>query len=71
LAEIVAMSQAAYRPAMDPGFGPSAPNLSDPSTRGRLTPSAVDGMVRLAEIWRLTGPEVCALLGDVSGRRTL
>jgi hypothetical protein len=68
LAEIVAMSQAAYRPAMDPGFGPSAPNLSDPSTRGRLTPSAVDGMVRLAEIWRLTGPEVCALLGDVSGR---
>jgi hypothetical protein len=25
-------------------------------------------MVRLAEIWRLTGPEVCALLGDVSER---
>jgi hypothetical protein len=24
--------------------------------------------VRLAEIWRLTGPEVCALLGDVSER---
>jgi hypothetical protein len=43
-------------------------SLSDFSTRERLTPSAVDGMVRLAEIWRLTRPEVCALLGDVSER---
>ncbi|WP_249157445.1 DUF2384 domain-containing protein [Bradyrhizobium sp. KB893862 SZCCT0404] len=62
------MNQAAVRPAIDPGMGPSAPNLSDASTRERLTPSAVDGMVRLAEIWRLTGSEVCALLGDVSER---
>src|ERR1700758_612289 len=44
------------------------PNLSDASTRRRLTPSAVDGIVRLAAIWRLTGPEVCALLGEVSER---
>jgi hypothetical protein len=62
------MSQAALRPAIDPGVGLSVPNLSDVSTRGRLTPSAVEGMVRLAAIWRLTGPEVCALLGDVSER---
>jgi hypothetical protein len=53
---------------MDLEVGPSVPNLSDPSTRERLTPSAVDGVVRLGEIWRLTGPEVCALLGDVSER---
>jgi hypothetical protein len=33
-----------------------------------LTPPAVDGIVRLGEIWRLTGAEVCALLGDVSER---
>ena len=62
------MNQAALRPVIDPGVGLSVPNLSDVSTRGRLTPSAVDGMVRLAAIWRLTGPEVCALLGDVSER---
>ncbi len=62
------MNHAAIRPAIDPGVGQTAPNLSDASARERLTPSAVDGMVRLAEIWRLTGPEVCALLGDVSER---
>lgn len=62
------MSQVAVRPPIDPGMVPSVPNLSDAPTRERLTPSAVDGMVRLVEIWRLTGPEVCALLGDVSER---
>jgi hypothetical protein len=51
-------------------FGPlpPAPNLSDLGTRARLTPAAVEGVVRLAEIWRLTSAEVCALLGDVSER---
>jgi hypothetical protein len=49
----------------------SAPNLLDSSTRERLTPSAVGGMVRLAEIWGLTGTEVCALLGDVSAQTWL
>ena len=44
------------------------PNLSDAETRARLTPAAVDGMVRLAEIWQLTSAEVTALLGDVSER---
>src|SRR5271169_765057 len=62
------MTYAAIRPAIDPAAGQAAPNLSDAFTRERLTPSAVDGMVCLAEIWRLTGPEVCALLGDVSER---
>lgn len=58
----------ALRPAVDPGMPPAPPNLADPSTRERLTPAAVDAMVRLTEIWRLTSAEVCALLGDVSER---
>ena len=61
------MAHAAIRPPIDP-VAAQPPNLSDSSTRQRLTPSAVDGIVRLAEFWRLTGPEVCALLGDVSER---
>lgn len=52
----------------DPGPPPTAPNLADAETRDRLTPAAVDGIVRLAEIWRLTSAETCALLGDVSER---
>jgi hypothetical protein len=48
---------------------PSAPpNLADSATRECLTPAAVGGAVRLAQIWRLTSAEVCALLGDVSER---
>ncbi|WP_285883756.1 antitoxin Xre/MbcA/ParS toxin-binding domain-containing protein [Rhizobium calliandrae] len=48
---------------------PQAPvNLGDENARGRLTPAAVSGVVRLAEIWRLTSGEICALLGDVSER---
>ncbi len=43
-------------------------NLSDPGTRLRLTPSAIDGMVRLGEIWRLSTEETCLLLGDMSER---
>ena len=51
-------------------FGPPTPppNLADAATRERLTPAAVDGVVRLAEIWRLTSAEICALLGGVSER---
>lgn len=56
------------RGAADPGPGRSPPNLSETLTREGLTPAAVDGIVRLAEIWRLTSAEVCALLGDVSER---
>jgi uncharacterized protein (DUF2384 family) len=58
----------ALRPAVDSGAAGAIPNLSDADTRGRLTPAAVDGVVRLAEVWRLTSSEVCALLGDVSER---
>jgi hypothetical protein len=58
----------AIRPAVDSAQAVAIPNLSDAGTRERLTPSAVDGMVRLAEIWRLTSAEACALLGDVSER---
>ena len=55
-------------PAADIGPPPTPPNLADAGTRGRLTPAAVDGVVRLAEIWRLPSAEVCALLGGVSER---
>lgn len=58
----------APRPAVDSGQAATIPNLSDASTRERLTPSAVDGIVRLAEIWHLTSTEARALLGDVSER---
>jgi hypothetical protein len=58
----------AGRPFQDSGALPVPPNLADPATRERLTPAAVDGVVRLAEVWRLTSAEVCALLGDVSER---
>jgi hypothetical protein len=44
------------------------PNLADHDARERITPAAIDGIVRLAEIWRLTSAEVCALLGHVSER---
>ena len=43
-------------------------NLADLAERVRLTPAAVDGVIRLAGFWHLTGAEICALLGDVSAR---
>ena len=43
-------------------------NLSDPATRLRLTPAAIEGMIRLCEIWRLSTEEACLLLGDISER---
>ncbi|NUJ81306.1 DUF2384 domain-containing protein [Methylocystis sp. FS] len=55
-------------PAMDSGIPATPPNLADAATRERLTPAAVDGTVRLSEIWRLTSTEICALLGGVSER---
>jgi uncharacterized protein (DUF2384 family) len=66
--EAFQMAQAQPNPAsFIPGPTPIA-DLADPTTRERLTPAAVDAMVRLAEIWRLTSPEICQLLGDVSER---
>ncbi len=55
-------------PTVDFGPPPTPPNLADAVTRERLTPAAVDGVVRLSEIWRLTSAEICALLGGVSER---
>jgi hypothetical protein len=55
-------------PAIDAGLPPTPPNLADAATRERLTPAAVEGVVRLAEIWRLTSADICALLGGVSER---
>jgi hypothetical protein len=43
-------------------------NLADVASRQRLTPAAVSGVVRLADLWRLTSAEICALIGDVSER---
>ena len=43
-------------------------NLSDPAVRSRLTPAAVEGMVRLGDLWQLTTEETCLLLGDLSER---
>jgi hypothetical protein len=47
---------------------PELPHLADAAARARLTPAAVDAMVRLAAIWRLSSAEVCALMGDLSER---
>ena len=44
------------------------PRLGDAAVRARLTPAAVDAMVRLAAIWRLSSAEICALMGDISER---
>ena len=43
-------------------------NLADNTSRQRLTPAAISGVIRLAELWRLTSTEVCSLIGDVSER---
>ncbi len=45
------------------------PDFGDAPTRARLTPSALRGLARLAEVWGLTGRDIAALLGDVSERK--
>lgn len=52
----------------DPANQALPANLADASARARLTPAAVTGIVRLADIWRLTSVEICTLIGDVSER---
>jgi len=49
-------------------FGTAIPNLADVPTRARLSHTAVEAMVRLVDVWRLTSAEACTLLGDVSER---
>ena len=56
------------RPAVNSAPSAAPANLAHVATRERLSPAAVDGVLRLAEIWRLTSAEACALLGDVSER---
>ncbi len=47
---------------------PPPADLSRAASRARLTPAAIDSVVRLAEIWQLTNRDICRLLGDVSER---
>lgn len=48
---------------------PRAPaDLADDGVRARLTPSAIAGVTRLADSWRLSSAEASRLLGDVSER---
>jgi hypothetical protein len=44
------------------------PDLNAEATRAELTPAAVEGFVRLAETWRLTGKQASALLAEQSER---
>ena len=47
---------------------PPPADLARPASRARLTPAAIESVVRLAEIWQLTNRDICRLLGDVSER---
>ncbi len=47
---------------------PPPADLSRAASRARLTPAAIESIVRLAEIWQLTNRDICRLLGDVSER---
>ncbi|MBE7209928.1 MAG: DUF2384 domain-containing protein [Gluconacetobacter diazotrophicus] len=60
--------QVITRSLHDPAASGSIPDLSDPAMRERLSPAALDGMVRLAAIWKLSTEECCGLLGDLSER---
>jgi Protein of unknown function (DUF2384) len=44
------------------------PNLADEATRERLSSSAIVGVLHIADLWRLSSGEVCALLGAISER---
>ena len=62
------MSRDALRSPSADEYAREMPNLADLETRRRLTPAAVEGIVRLSQIWGLSSAEVCSLLGDVSER---
>jgi hypothetical protein len=63
----VSATRQAVAAALEAGR-PELPHLADAAVRAGLTPTAVDAMVRLAAIWRLSSAEVCALMGDISER---
>jgi hypothetical protein len=62
------MSQPQALPTSLAAGPPPLADLADPGARTRLTPAAIDAVIRLADLWRLTGAETCQLLGDVSER---
>ncbi len=43
-------------------------DLGNDDVRARLTPSAIEGVSKLADLWRLSSGEASRLLGDVSER---
>jgi len=50
-----------------PGYSSqSAPDLSDPATRRRLSPAAVKGFLAIMDKWNLRDPEARQLLGGMS-----
>jgi hypothetical protein len=44
----------------------TSPDLSQPSTRQRLTPAAVRGFLRIMDRWGIKDPEARQLLGGIS-----
>jgi hypothetical protein len=44
----------------------TAPNLADPSTRKRLSPSAIKGFFRIAARWQVRDEDARQLLGGIS-----
>lgn len=44
----------------------AAPNLADPATRKRLSPSAIQGFFRIAAKWRVRDEDARQLLGGIS-----
>lgn len=45
--------------------GRPIPDLSSQEIREEFSPTAIEAMVNLAKIWRLTGAQVSSLLGEV------
>lgn len=45
------------------------PDLSDPATRRRLSPAAMEAFFRLVEKWELKNEDAMALLGGISNGR--
>jgi hypothetical protein len=62
------MASTLILPARGNATAAPPPRLGDPATRARLSPSTIEGLRHLAELWHLTGAEMCALLGAISDR---
>jgi uncharacterized protein (DUF2384 family) len=45
------------------------PDLTDPATRKRLSPAAVEAFFKITEIWQLRNEDAMALLGGLSNGR--